>query len=147
MKILQILSVDARESLKSIAEKCGITPVSALKRIKRLKKDGVIVGTYLLTDKGAFGNPYEATVLIDASNTFENSIKNSIRQISNIVVCAECIGRYNLCALIIDHDIDGLNATVSKIRNFKGVNNVSVNIWTENRYINFNRDLAVTGRT
>ena len=84
---------------------------------------------------------------MDASNTVENSIKNSIRQLSNVVVCAECVGRYNLCALIIDHDIDSLNGTVSKIRNFKGVNNVSVNIWTENRHMDFARDLAVMGKT
>jgi Lrp/AsnC family transcriptional regulator for asnA, asnC and gidA len=147
IKILQLLSADAREPLKNIAKKCRITPVAALKRIRRLKKDGVIVSTYLLIDNEAFDNPYEATVLVDASNILEDSIKTSIRQTNNVIICAESIGRYNLCALIVDHDINGLNETVSKIRGLKGVNNVSVNIWKENRYINFTRDLTVTGRT
>lgn len=147
VKILQVLSADAREPLKNIAKKCGITSVAALKRINRLRKDGVIVSTYLLIDNEAFDNPYEATVLVDASNIFEDSIKTSIRQMNNVIICAESIGRYNLCALIVDHDINELNEAVSKIKRLKGVNHVSVNIWTENRYMNFTRDLTATGRT
>jgi len=118
VQILKILLADARENQNSIAKKCGITPVAVLRRIKKLKTSGVIIGTSLLLDKEILDNPYEVTVLIDACNSQENEVKESIRRIENVLVCAESIGRYNLCTFIITHDINSLNETISKIRIF-----------------------------
>ena len=141
IEILKILLVDDRESQKSIAKKCGITPVAVLRRIKKLKVTGVIIGTNLMLNKEVFGNPYEVTVLIDACSTLENQIKERIRQIENVLICAECIGRYNLCTFIVTHDINELNDIICKIRNIQGVKSVNANIWTGNRHRNFERDL------
>lgn len=143
IKILKILTTDARENQKKIAEKCGITPVAVLKRIKKLKANGVIIGTYLILNKELLGNPYEVTVLIDACNIVENKVKEKIRGIKNVIVCSESIGRYNLCTFIITYDINELNETICKIRNIQGVKSISVNIWTGNRNRNFERDLKV----
>jgi hypothetical protein len=90
-----------------------------------------------------FGNPNEVTVLIDACNTLENEIKEKIRQVENVLICAESIGRYNLCTFIMTHDMNELNETICKIRNIQGVKEVNVNIWTGNRYRDFERDLKV----
>jgi Lrp/AsnC family transcriptional regulator, leucine-responsive regulatory protein len=143
VKILKILLADARENQKDIAEKCGITPVAVLRRIKKLKMNGVIIGTCVLINKEILDNPYEVTVLIDVCNTLENDVKAKIRQIENVIICAESIGRYNLCTLIITHDLNELKETICKIRNIQGVKNVNVNIWTGNRNRNFERDLKV----
>ncbi len=145
IEILKILLTDARESQKSIAKKCGIPAVSVLRRIKKLENEGVIVGNSLIVNKEVLGSPYEATILIDACNTLEEDIKNRIRQIKNVLVCSESIGRYNLCVLIVVHDLNEINETVGKIRNIKGVNSVNANIWTGNRYGDFARDLKVAG--
>jgi hypothetical protein len=90
-----------------------------------------------------FGNPNEVTVLIDACNTLENEIKEKIRQVENVLICAESIGRYNLCTFIMTHDMNELNETICKIRNIQGVKEVNVNIWTGNRHRDFERDLKV----
>ncbi len=144
IEILKILLADARENQKSIAEKCGITPVAVLRRIKKLKINGVIIGTSLLLNKEMFGDPYEVTVLVDVCNTLVSEVKTKIRQIEHVVICAESIGRYNLCIFIMTHDINELNETISKIRNIQGVNSVNVNIWTGSRHRSFERDLRVT---
>lgn len=141
IKILKILLADARENQKKIAEKCGLTPVAVLRRIKKLKLNNVIIGTCLLLNKEMFGNPYEVTVLIDVCNSLANEVKERIRQIENVLICAESIGRYNLCTFIVTHDINELNETICKIRSIQGVKNVNVNIWTGNRCRNFERDL------
>ena len=75
------------QNQKDIAKKCGITPVAVLRRIKKLKTNGVIVGTRILFDENVVGNPYNATVLIDVANAFENDVKRSnktIRKCSNL---------------------------------------------------------------
>jgi Lrp/AsnC family transcriptional regulator for asnA, asnC and gidA len=143
--ILKILMVDARQNQKDIAKECGITPSAVFRRIKRLRETGVIVGTRILFDENVIGNPYNATVLIDVANAFEEGVKKAIRELKSVVVCAESIGRYNLCSLIIVHDLTELNRIVSTIKNIKGVNSVSVNIWAGKRYINFARDLKPAG--
>lgn len=143
VEILKILLADARENQKNIAKKCGITPVAVLRRIKKLKQNGVIIGTNLMLNKDFLGSPCEVTALIDACNTMENEVKEKIRQTENVLVCAESIGRYNLCAFIVAYDINELNETIGKIRNIDGVKSVNVNIWTGNRHRNFERDLKV----
>lgn len=143
VKILKMLTANARENQKVIAEKCGITPVAVLRRIQKMKENGVIIGTYLILSNRVLDEPCEATVLIDVCNTLERDAKENIRQVENVLVCAESIGRFNLCAFIVTHGLDELNETIHKIRNIQGVNNVSVNIWTSNRHRNFERDLTV----
>jgi DNA-binding Lrp family transcriptional regulator len=145
VQILKVLMVDARTNQREIARKCGITPAAVLRRIKKLKANGVIVGTRILIDENVVGNPYNATVLIDVANAFENDVKQALRNLENVIVCAESIGRYNLCSLIIVHDLTELNRTVGNIKNIKGVNNVSLNIWAGKRHIDFARDLEATG--
>lgn len=54
-KILHILIQDARTSLKDIAKECGISSVSVLNRIKRLKKLGVITGATLIPSVSIIG--------------------------------------------------------------------------------------------
>ncbi len=142
VKILKMLTANARENQKLIAEKCGITPAAVLRRIQKMKEKGIIIGTYLILSNKVLDEPCEATVLIDVGNTLERDAKEKIRQVENVLVCAESIGRFNLCAFIVTHSLDELNETIHKIKNIQGVKNVSVNIWTINRHRDFERDLT-----
>lgn len=135
--ILSILIEDARSSLKNIAKKCGLTSSAVLRRIERLRHEGVIVGTRLAVDGESFGYPFYATLLIDAADSLEPQVKRTIRVMENVIICAESIGRYNLCALIRGRDIHELNNVTSIIKNIKGINRVAINIWTGNVYYNY----------
>jgi DNA-binding Lrp family transcriptional regulator len=63
LMILSILTKDARSSLKEIAKRCRLTSSAVLRRIERLKQEGVIMGTrFVLRASGgtiyahSFGN-------------------------------------------------------------------------------------------
>jgi DNA-binding Lrp family transcriptional regulator len=146
VKILNRLIEDARASLKSIAKDCGLTSSAVLGRIKRLKQEGVIVGTRLMVAGEAFGHPLYATVLIEVSDSQEPQIKQRIRSIQNVIVCAESIGRYNLCTLIHGQDVNELNKVTSLIRSIKGIRRVATNIWIGKPYFNYGKDLKPTKR-
>jgi|WetSurMetagenome_2_1015567.scaffolds.fasta_scaffold22661_5 DNA-binding Lrp family transcriptional regulator len=135
--ILSILIEDARSSLKNIAKKCGLTSSAVLRRIERLRQEGIIVGTRLAVDGEAFGYPFYATLLIDAADSLEPQVKQTIRAMEDVIICAESIGRYNLCTLIRGRDIHELNNVTSIIKNIRGVNRVAINIWTGNVYYNY----------
>lgn len=145
--ILNSLIVDARSNLKNIAKKCGLTSSAVLRRIERLKKDGVIVGTRFVVDGEVFGYPFYATLLIDAADTLEPHVKQTVRAMESVIICAESIGRYNLCSLIRGRDIQELNKITSVIKNIKGINRVAINIWTGNVYHNYAKTLEAANIT
>jgi DNA-binding Lrp family transcriptional regulator len=136
LMILSILIEDARSNLKEIAKMCGLTSSAVIKRIKRLRQEGVIVGTNIVVDAKAFGFPFYATLLIDAVDSIEPQIKQTIRKMERVVICAESIGRYNLCTLIRGRNIEELKNITSKIKNLKGIKRVAINIWTGKPYYN-----------
>jgi Lrp/AsnC family leucine-responsive transcriptional regulator len=135
--ILSILIEDVRSNLKEIAKKCGLTSSAVIKRIKRLRQEGVIVGTNIVVDAKVFGFPFYATLLIDAVDSIEPQIKQTIRKMERVIICAESIGRYNLCALIRGRNIEELKNITSKIKNLKGIKRVAINIWTGKPYYNY----------
>ena len=53
--ILNILLNEAKTSLKEIAKECNISNVAVFKRIKRLKKEGVILGTSISVNPSELG--------------------------------------------------------------------------------------------
>ncbi len=144
VKILSRLLEDARASLRSIAKDCGLTSSAVLGRIKRLKQEGVIAGTRLFVAGEAFGHPLYATVLVEASDSQEPEIKLRIRSLQNVIVCAESIGRYNLCTLIRGQDINELNKVTSFIKDIKGIRRVATNIWIGKPYFNYGKNIKPT---
>ena len=140
--ILNMLVDDARSSLRNIAKKCGLTSSAVLRRIERLKREGVIVGTRFVTDAEVFGYPLYATLLIDAADSLEPQVKQTVRAMENVVICAESIGRYNLCTLIHGRDIQELNNVTSIIKNIRGINRVAINIWSGEPYFNYGKTFA-----
>ena len=138
--ILSILIDDARSSLKSIAKRCGLTSSAVLRRIERLKREGVIVGTRFIVDAEVFGYSLYATLLVDAADSLEPQIKQTVRAMENVIICAESIGRYNLCTLIRGSDIKELNNVTSIIKNIRGINRVAINIWSGEPYFNYGKN-------
>jgi Lrp/AsnC family transcriptional regulator for asnA, asnC and gidA len=139
--ILSILIEDARSNLKEIAKMCGLTSSAVLRRIKRLEQEGVIVGTSLTVDEKVFGFPFYATLLIDAADSLEPQIKQTMRAMETVIVCAESIGRYNLCALIRGRNIEELKNITTMIKNLRGIKRVAINIWSGKPYHNFAKTL------
>ena len=142
LMILSILSEDARSSLKAIAKRCRLTSSAVLRRIERLKQEGVIVGTRFVVDSEVFGFPFYATLLIDAADSLEPKVKQAIRAMEKVIICAESIGRYNLCTLIRGRDIEELNKITSTIKNIRGINRVAINIWSGEPYYNYAKTLS-----
>lgn len=74
-KILHILILDARTSLKDIAKQCGLSSVSVLNRINRLKKLGVITGAILFPLLNKLGFEIAATIGIETDAAVDEILK------------------------------------------------------------------------
>lgn len=127
-KILDFLQKDARTSLALLAKECNLTPSAIHTRIKNLKRQGVIVGNNLLVNSRAFGYPLEVTVGVIAEAPRFHKIAEEIRSLSNVIVCAKSIGRYNMLCLILAEDTAKLDRVVHRIKTIEGVKGTAVNI-------------------
>jgi len=127
-KILSILIRDARTRLKDIAKECGISSVSVLNRIKRLRKLGVITGATLFPRIDALGFQIVATIGIETDSN-EDEIIKYIDDHIKLIEPSTSIGEYDLTALVYAENLAELDKTVYEIRKRFGVRKVTVNVW------------------
>ena len=128
-KILALLIRDARTRLKDIAKECGISSVSVLNRIKRLKTLGVITGATLFPDLSSFGFQIVATIGIETDSS-EDEIIKFIAEHTELIEPSPSIGKYDLTALVYAETLAALDRVVYEVRKRFGVRKVTVNVWT-----------------
>lgn len=128
-KILRALIRDARAKLKSIAKDCGISSVSALNRIKRMKSLGIITGAVLFSNLAALELPIVATIGVNLNGNQEEVIK-LIEEKTNAVEMSSSFGKYDICALVHAESIAELDRIAYSMKKLDGVIKVEINIWT-----------------
>lgn len=129
-KILSILIKDARARLKDIAKECGISSVSTLNRIKRLKKLNVITGATLFPNVGELGLPFVTTIGVILDGNQKEEVLRVIGEQTNLVEPSVGIGKYDLCALVYAENIGELNKIVHVVKKNFGAREVALNIWS-----------------
>ena len=135
-KILHILIEDARTSLKEIGKQCGISSVSVLNRIKRLKKIGVITGATLFSAIHPLGFYTVATVGIETDGNMEEIVK-FLGKNTCLIEPSISIGEYDLCVVIYAESIAVLNERVEMARHKFGIRRVIINVWSGLPHVNF----------
>ncbi len=129
VKILRILIMDARARLKDIAKECGISSVSALNRIKRLKNLKVITGSTLFPNISELGLPLATTIGVTIDGNNKDEVLKTISEQTNLVEPSASIGKYDLCALVLAENLNELNRTAQVVKKF-GAREVALNIWS-----------------
>ncbi|MEM3608793.1 MAG: Lrp/AsnC family transcriptional regulator [Candidatus Bathyarchaeia archaeon] len=92
VKILKALTLDARLSSRQIAKQCEISIGTALSRIKKLEKEGIIKGYSALLDHEKLG--YELTVIteITVSKGRLLEMENEIARLPNVCCVYDVTG-------------------------------------------------------
>ncbi|MCW4028367.1 MAG: Lrp/AsnC family transcriptional regulator [Candidatus Bathyarchaeota archaeon] len=135
--IIRTLLKDARTPLKDIAKKCGISSVSILNRIKRLKQMGVINGgATLFPVLDQLKIPIVATVGINLKSNFEEVIQTVQKNINTIQISSS-VGKYDLIAAIHAESINELDKISFSIKRLPGVQKVEINVWTSMPFMAF----------
>jgi Lrp/AsnC family transcriptional regulator for asnA, asnC and gidA len=146
-QILHILIQDARKSLKEIGEKCGISSVAVLNRVKRLKDLGVITGATLFASLDTFGFQVVASIGIELdSNANVQEILAFFNDHTNLVEPSTSIGKYDFYAIIYAEDISSLNERVDMVKRLRGIKRVVVSVWSGLPYLNFDNIILEEGQ-
>lgn len=129
VKILRALIADARTKLKDIAKECGLSSTAILKRVKRLKAAGVIVGSVLFLNMNQTGFMHAATIVVNVDIHEKKEALRIIRDRSNLLVTGESAGINTLRAFVVAKSIVDLENLKQAIRNKLGSRKIAVTIW------------------
>jgi DNA-binding Lrp family transcriptional regulator len=144
-KILHTLIEDARTSLKDIGQKCGISSVSVLNRLKRLRKLGVITGATLYATLNTLGFQIVASIGMETeSGANVDEILKYFKEHTYLIEPAVSIGKYDLMALVFAENITALNERVETVRRFNGIRKVVVMVWSGLPNLNFENVKLIT---
>ncbi|MGO4305243.1 MULTISPECIES: Lrp/AsnC ligand binding domain-containing protein [unclassified Cupriavidus] len=89
-KILTVLQADGRVSMKDLAETVGLTITPCIERVKRLERDGVIMGYYARLNPALLGSALLVFVEISLGNKSGNMFEQFRREVLRIPEVLEC---------------------------------------------------------
>jgi Lrp/AsnC family transcriptional regulator, leucine-responsive regulatory protein len=89
-KILKALQQDGRIAMKDLAEQVGLTVTPCVERVKRMERDGVIMGYYARVDPAQLGAALLVFVEITLGNKGGNMFDQFRREVQKIPEVLEC---------------------------------------------------------
>jgi len=89
-KILKLLQEDGRIAMKDLAERVGLTVTPCIERVKRMERDGVILGYYARVDPAQLGAALLVFVEITLSNKSGKMFEQFRREVQKIPEVLEC---------------------------------------------------------
>lgn len=107
-KIVDVLRADGRITVTELAQKVGLTKTPCQNRIKRLEKDGYIVGYTALVDQGKLGQGHVAFVQVHLSDTRERALcefNQAVRRVPAVEQCHMIAGGFDYLLKVRTADI------------------------------------------
>ena len=114
-KILSFLVRDARMAYLEIARECGVSGAAIHQRIKRLEKQGIVIGSRLLVEPEALGLNVCAFVqiaLVEGNKMME--VKEELTKIPELVECHFVTGKYTFLIKLYCRDNEHLMNIVTE---------------------------------
>ncbi|MCJ2143475.1 Lrp/AsnC family transcriptional regulator [Methylobacterium sp. E-066] len=114
-RILTVLAGDARQSLKDLAARVGLSSPSTSERLKRLEERGVIRGFTLDIDPAALGYSLQALVRIRPLPGKLHVVQRLIEDLPEIVECDKVTGEDCFFARLHVRTIGDLDGILDRI--------------------------------
>lgn len=123
LKILDIISKDARTSLSEVAEACGVSRAVVHQRVGKMMEKGVILGSGYWVNPKSVGYSTCTYVGINLERgSMYNDVVESLRRIPEIVECHFTTGNYTMLIKLYAHDNEHLmNLLNNRIQQIPGV--------------------------
>ncbi len=129
-KILSELIEDARKKITDIAKKCGVSSTAIMKRISRLKAEGVITGTVLFNDMSRLGYMFPASIGISLHHSQESKVLKLIEEKVHLIMLSRSVGEDNLFLFVVANNLHEIENLKQTIKGCPSVRKVTISIWS-----------------
>jgi DNA-binding Lrp family transcriptional regulator len=127
IKLISILTEDARKTLQELAEELGLSVSSIHKRIRKLEKDVIERYTVILNPEKF--NQITAFLLVSASNPRRTAEK--LKDIPKIIELYQTFGNFNFILKIRGSSIEEISDITNMVSNIEGVEMVECIVATK----------------
>lgn len=120
-RILSILSTNGRASFASIGAEVGLSPHGTADRVRRLEREGVIIGYAARVDPARTGRSLEALIdvrLLPATDPDE--FERLVAGLTAVTEMTFLTGRFDYQLRVACREADELDQTIRKIRRDAG---------------------------
>ncbi|MFT2210546.1 Lrp/AsnC family transcriptional regulator [Rhizobium giardinii] len=114
-RLLDILSVNARISLKELAQEAGLSSPSTADRLRRLEDRGVITGFTVGVNPAALGYALQAVVRVRPMPGMLHIVEKLIQETPEFVECDKVTGDDCFIAKLLVRDMEQLDAILDKV--------------------------------
>ena len=114
-RLLDILSVNARISLKELAQEAGLSSPSTADRLRRLEDRGVITGFTVGVNPAALGYALQAVVRVRPMPGMLHIVEKLIQETPQIVECDKVTGDDCFIGKLLVRDMEQLDAILDKV--------------------------------
>jgi len=125
IKILKILSIDARKSAVDISKKLNLQPKTIIERIKKLEKHKIILGYGINLNIEKLGYQYQKANIIFNKNIKYKKIIKYVTNIKNSVYVDEATTEYDLELNLEVKNLEERDKIINQIKdNFGGIKKI-----------------------
>jgi len=125
LKILTLLENDAKLRTKEIAARVGLSTTPVFERIKRLEKDGIILGYQAKINRHALGRSIMAICSISLNQHRTEYLEKFEKEIVNFAEVAECLhvaGQFDYLLRVTTADMESYrNFVTTKLASLKNI--------------------------
>ena len=130
VKILKVITEDARLSYRKIAKKIGVSTLTVLSRMKKMEENGVIKGYSALIDHKKLGQ--DMTVIIEVKTRKGFSLlREQVKNLENVYGVWGLTGHSDLMILAKFANTDILSQFTKKIFSFHNVEGIETHLVLE----------------
>lgn len=123
-EILKCLLKDARCDFTEIAKKCNLSVTAITQRYRKLKRNGIITGTTLMTKCAE--TQHSLSVDITAESDCEKAIVEAIKKLPRVLNCFRVIGKYDIHAAIRVESLEEIDQIKNTIKQQPGVLRIEI---------------------
>jgi len=117
LRIIAVLQEDASLENQELARRVHLSPAPCLRRVRRLKEDGIIKQTVALIDPARLGMTVEVYAFIALENQRTASgqqFETMLRRRPEVVECVRLSGAYDYLLKVVLESIDAYSAFIDK---------------------------------
>ncbi len=127
-KIIEMLSKDSRIPYRRMAEQLGMSPMAVLKRVKRLKKLGIIKAFTIALDFDKLGECMLHLMIKVKAKYDPEEVALKLSHMQNVLCAYYLMGQYDISLIVKCAGRTTIPLTMKKLKDVEGIEYITASL-------------------